>query len=416
MLRRLLAWGQSLINLTQLTADLRDTARVRPQIPTSTVARGALAMTLCRLGSFNALEQTHASPSWKQWLGDEGRLPSADTLSRVSAGMDLEQIRQIQYELYTQLKRNKALSPPPHGLMLAVLDGHETHSTIRRHCQGCQQRVLHTRKGDVTQYYHRLVTLMLVAGDQEFLLDAEPILPSKYPALTDEDEVAAATRLFDRVIVRYPRAFDVVGGDALYVRGDFFNYVKDKGKDVMAVLKKNNPALLSDATALCQDMPPKVLQRRGRRLETWDIPGFKGWSTCRHDVRVVRSDETWSIRRQLDKQEHEQQSHWAWVTTLPQVRAGTAAVVVMGHERWSIENQGFNELVNRWHANHVYRHDGHAMLVLWLLTMISVNLFTAFYRRNLKPAVRKAFDTLHVNHLIKAELYQGLTATMASGP
>jgi hypothetical protein len=416
VLRRLLAWSQSLINLKQLTASLRDTARVRPQISTSTIARGALTMTLCRLGSFNALEQSHASPFWKQWLGDDGQLPSADTFGRVSAGMDLEQIRHIQHQLYTGLKRNKALSPPSHGLMLAVLDGHETHATIRRCCPGCLQRVLRTRKGELIQYYHRLVTIMLVAGDQEFLLDAEPILPSKDPALTDEDEVAAATRLFDRVIVQYPRAFDVVGGDALYARGDFFNHVKDKGKDVMAVLKKNNPDLLSNATALCQDMPPKVLQHGGRQLETWDIPGFKGWATCRHDVRVVRSDETWSIRRQLDKQEHEQQSHWMWVTTLPQVQAGTVAVVGMGHQRWSIENEGFNELVNRWHADHVYRHDGHAMLVLWLLTMISANLFAAFYRRNLKPAVRKACDTLHVNRLINAELYQDLAASMASGP
>lgn len=422
MLRRLLAWGQNLINLKKLTADLRDTARVRPQIPAATVARGALVMTLCRLGSFNALEQVRASPFWKQWLGDEGRLPSADTFGRVCGGMDLEQVRLIQHQLYTRLKRNKALSPPAHGLMLAVLDGHETHATIRRCCPGCLRRVLRTRNGEVTQYYHRLVTLMLVAKDQQFLLDAEPILPGKNPDLGDEDEVAAAVRLFDRAVRQYPRAFDVVGGDALYARGDFFDHVKDKGKDAIAVLKNNNPALLADAAALCQGMTPCVLQAGRRRLQTWDIPGFKTW-TSRHEVRVVRSDETWSVRRQLDQQQHEQQSHWVWVTTLPPTRAGTAATIELGHGRWSIENQGFNELVNRWHANHVYRHDGHAMLVLWLLTMISVNLFTAFYRRNLKPAYQKAHDTLHVARLMVAELYRELAmvwaipmAGMASGP
>ena len=330
-----------------------------------------------------------------------------------------------KHELYTRLKRNKALSPPAHGLMLAVLDGHETHATIRRCCSGCLKRVLHTRKGDVTQYYHRLVTLVLVASDQEFLLDAEPIVPGKDPALCDEDEVAAATRLFDRVVMRYPRAFDVVGGDALYARGDFFDHVRDKGKDVMAVPKDNNRGLLADAMALCRDVTPRILRRGRRRLETWDIPGFRTW-TSRHEVRVVRSDETWSVRRQLNKQEEQQQSHWVWLTTLPQVRAGTAAAIELGHGRWSIENQGFNELVNRWHADHVYRHDGHAMLVLWLLTMIGVNLFTAFYRRNLKPASRKAHDTLHVTRLMVAELYAELAresgefavpmASMASGP
>jgi hypothetical protein len=415
----MLAWGQNLINLKKLTAGLRDTARVRPQIPAATIARGALVMTLCRLGSFNALEQARASPFWKQWLGDDGRLPSADTFGRVCGGIDLEQVRLIQHELYTRLKRNKALSPPAHGLMLAVLDGHETHATTRRCCSGCLRRVLHTRKGDVTQYYHRLVTLALVAKDQLFLLDAEPVLPSKDPDLADEDEVAAAVRLFDRAVLQYPRAFDVVGGDALYARGEFFDHVKDRGKDVIAVLKSNNPGLLADATALCQDMTPRVLQAGRRRLQIWDIPGFKTW-TSRHDVRVVRSDETWSVRRQLDKREDQQQSHWEWVTTLSQVRAGAVATVDLGHGRWSIENQGFNELVNRWHADHVYRHDGHAMLVMWLLTMISANLFTAFYRRNLKPAYQKAHNTLHVAHLTAVELYQELalawTVPMARGP
>src|SRR5579862_638127 len=337
----MLAWSQNLINIKKLTADLRDTARVRPRIPAATVARGALVMMLGRLGSFNALEQTRLSSFWKKWLGDD--LPSADTFGRVCPGIDLEQLRFIQHELYTRLKRNKALSPPDHGLMLAVFDGHETHASIRRCCPGCLQRVLHTRNGDVTQYYHRLVTMALMAKDQLFLLDAEPVLPNKDPALCDEDEVAAGTRLFDRAMRQYPRAFDVVGGDALYARGDFFDHVNGKGKDVIAVLKNNNPGLLADATALRQDMPPRVLDAGRRRLQIWDIPGFKTW-TSRHEVRVVFSDETWSIRRQLDKREEQQQSHWAWVTTLSQTRAGAAATVELGHGRWPIENQGFNEL------------------------------------------------------------------------
>ena len=41
------------------------------------------------------------------------------------------------------------------------------------------------------------------------LLDADPIRPG-------EDEIAAARRLFDRVIDCCPRAFDVALGDGLY--------------------------------------------------------------------------------------------------------------------------------------------------------------------------------------------------------
>ena len=39
---------------------------------------------------------------------------------------------------------------------------------------------------------------------------------------------------------------------------------------------------------------------------------------------------------------------------------------------------------------------GRAMLVLCLLLSVAVNLFTTFYQRNLKPAVRGLYDTLAI--------------------
>jgi len=87
---------------------------------------------------------------------------------------------------------------------------------------------------------------------------------------------------------------------------------------------------------------------------------------------------------------------------------GTGTVVQLGHGRWTIENQGFNEIVNRWHADHVYKHQANAMLVFWFLTMMACNLFMLFYRRNLKPAVRAAYDTLQISRMMVAQLYEGL--------
>ena len=101
-----------------------------------------------------------------------------------------------------------------------------------------------------------------------------------------------------------------------------------------------------------------------------------------------------------------------WVTTLPAERASTRAVVHMGHDRWTIENQGFNELVNRWHADHVYKHHPAAMLVFFLFALLCLNVFVAFYQRNLKPAAREGRTMLHIAQLIAAELY----ASIPQGP
>ena len=394
MLRRAFAYAAKLIDVPGWLKRMRD-GRVRPRIAAATVVHSVLAMMLGRMGSFNALEQTRSASFWRRLLG--AALPSADTMAAVCTTLEAGPIRGMQHDLYDRLKRNKALEPPEHGLMTAVLDGHETHATRLRKCDGCLERTIHTKKGDRTEYYHRLVHMTLVGRDRCFQLDAEPLLPG-------EDEVAAALRLFDRVVQAYPRAFDVVAGDGLYARSDFFNHVRSKGKHALAVLKDENRDLLKDARGLWEPAAPVVEDRGGVHYEMWDDEGYTTWPQCQYPVRVVRTLETSRVKRQLTGKVEEKTVEWAWVTTLPAAAAPTMAAVQIGHSRWSIENHSFNEMVTRWHGDHVYTHDGQAMLVLWLLLSLALNLFTVFYRRNLKPAIRRRYDTLAIARQMLAEL------------
>jgi len=147
--------------------------------------------------------------------------------------------------------------------------------------------------------------------------------------------------------------------------------------------------------------------------EIWDLQGFTTWPQVRQPVRVVRSRETTTSRRQLDGQNHDQPADWLWVTTLSVNRASTPAVVNLGHARWSIENQGFNETSNRWAADHVYKHHPTAILIFCLMTMLAFNLFYAFYCRNLQPAYRRRHDAQHVARCLASEIYQGLSENRA---
>lgn len=370
--------------------------RKQGRIPTPVVVRAAMVMCLCRLGSLNALGQTQGSGFWRRWLGQA--LPSADTIGRVACMMDLQGVRTLGRHLYDRFKRGKALPPPAHGLIAAVVDGHETHATYKRHCSGCLERTVHTAAGDRVQYYHRLVALSLVTRDLRLMLDAEPILAG-------EDEVAVALRLLDRVIQDYPRAFDLIQGDALYADPRFFHWAIDHGKHAMAVLKNERRDLLQDAQQLFGERLPDTVREGSGLRECWDLEGFTTWPQVRVPVRVVRSRQTRTVRRQLDGQPHQEVSDWYWVMTLSQRQASTGAVVQIGHHRWDIENQGFNELVNEYRADHVYRHEPTALLVFWLLTQWCLNIFTAFFRRNLKPAARAAVSMLHVARLVQSELY-----------
>jgi len=385
---------------------IRDSRR-RACIPTRVILRGVLVMFLGRLGSLNALEQSRSSRFWFRWLG--GPMPSADTIGRVCALVEPEDVRALHHDVYVRLKRMKALEPPAHGLMAAVLDGHESHCTYRRRCSDCLQRTIHTSQGDRIQYYHRFIGSQLVGRDLHLMVDAEPQRPG-------EGEVAAAMRLLDRVLAAYPRAFDVVVLDGLYANSTVFNHILEQGKDVIAVLKDDRRDLLQDARGLFDQTAPVPLPGAKCQRLCWDIEDFTSWPQVCRPVRVVRCLETRTVHRQLDKQPEELESEWVWVTTLSKLRASTRAVVQLGHNRWTIENQGFNEMVNRWHTDHVYKHQPVAMLVFLLLAMVCLNVFLVFYRRNLKPAVRQAVSMLHISRQIAAELYGGIPDARARAP
>jgi hypothetical protein len=357
-------------------------------------------MWLARLGSLNALEQTRQSRCWQRLLG--APLPSADTLGRVPEYLDGDSIRETLHQIYDRLKRNKALPATSHGLTALVLDGHETQTSYRRHCAGCSVRHVGSEGQLRQQFYHRVVTAMLLSGDLRLWLDVEPQGPG-------EDEVAAGVRLLERVLLRYPRAFDLVLGDALYTDPRAYAVVLGRGKDMLTVLKNEDRDLVKDARALFATLPGQALSNHCR---AWDIAGFDTWPQVGRPVRVVQTQETCPPRTTTRRTE----SQWLWVTTLSPHRACTGAVVKLGHARWDIENQGFNEFARRWLADHVYRHHPNALLTFWLLGMLAFNLFFAFSRRNLQPAYRRRFSDLHLARCLAEEIYNGLALPEPRAP
>ena len=381
--------------------------RRRPQIPTRRIVRSLVGMFLCRLGSLNALAHTAASRFWSGWLG--GAMPSADSCGRVLGLMDPTGVRAVAHRVYSRLKRGKALPPPGHGLIAAVFDLHELHATYKQRCPACRQRRIKIQGVEQIQYYHQVVQVQLVGSGWSLPLDSEPMAPG-------DDEVGAALRLAERAVRDYPRAFDVMCGDARYADSRFFNFALAHGKDALAVLKDQRRDLMADATALIGQTDPTPGQWRGRQCPWWDIQGFTSWPQVHAPVRVVRSLESWSVRRQLTGQPEPQQAEWMWVTTLSRSRASTAAIVGLGHGRWTIENDGFNEMVSRWHVDHLYKHDPTAVEVGWLLAMICLTVFLFFWRRDLKAAFRQAASRLHIAERVKADLFAALPGGPARAP
>ena len=234
ILRRLIGYAEKIFGLTDsLLKNVAD-RRLAPRIPTMVGLKTTLVMFWAQLGSLHAVETVSGARFWPRWLGQS--LCSIDTIGRIHAQLGLP-ICARACTRFRRLKRNKAL-PLNLGHDVAVLDGHESHASYRRHCSGCLQRTIHGAPGDQIQYYHRHVTLMLLPGyppghaPLRLLLDAEPQRPG-------EDEVATALRLLERVLVDYPRAFDLVLADALYAKAPFFNFLLAAGTSVWLCSKRS---------------------------------------------------------------------------------------------------------------------------------------------------------------------------------
>ena len=383
--------------------------RSLPRISTSLVVKAVLAIYWSRLGSLNAVGMTRSAKFWKSWL--DGPLCSADSLGRIVARIDAATLRQGIHHVYDRLKRNKAL-PDLHGLAAAVLDGHETSTSYRRCCDGCLKRS--TASGQI-QFYHRNVTLMLLCGSPpgrpavRLLLDLEP-------QRVGEGEVATALRLLERALAAYPRAFDVLLADALYAVEPFLNFLLEHGKEALVVLKDERRDAYQDAAALWAQQQPQLGSYAARRCRWWDIPDLLSWPQVQGAIRVVRSEESWTVKPQLTKEVTSQTTSWVWMTTLSVAQARTEQIVCLAHLRWDIENQGFNELVNGWHADHLYRHQPQAIECFLLLAFLAYNIFHAFWVLNLKPELRRGRTMVFWVQLIAAEIHALPRFALAHAP
>lgn len=378
--------------------------RKEPEIPGKRILLALFLMASARLGSLNAIEQALKGSSgkqWRRWMG--GDVPSADRLGEVAALMDTDALRAVLLDHHRRRKRKKTLPPLPGGLRVLILDAHEMWTSYRRTCPGALSRQVKCKDEVRTQYYLRYVAAYLMGTKGRALLDLEMLRPG-------EGEIAAAERLLRRLLANCPRAFNVVAGDALYLDPSLCRLVLDSKKDFIAVLKNENRALIQDfrGAVELQGGKPERFSFNGKICLCHDIEGFTTWTQLGRPVRIVSSKESATIRRQLTRETEELSSEWLWATSLAAAKAGTRTVVHIGHGRWGIENQGFNELVRYWNADHVYHLDINAITVILLLTFLAYNLFHVWLDRGLKPEFRNRYTADYFANQLFADFYATL--------
>jgi len=382
-------YANKVFGLRAMAGALSD-LRPKPQIALSAVWLSVVMMFATRLRSLNALEQQlRSSNRWSGLLGT--RRPSDDSVGRVMAQIDAGQLREHLRAAALRLRRNKTLQDNPWPFRVVVLDGHEFFFSESYCCEQCSQRTVQRGGQSHIQHVHRGVVAPLIGFDLVVPLDVEMLGPG-------EGEKSAARRLLTRLLKRYPRFFDLVAGDALYLEGPMFNLCLQHGKHAMAVLKNNTPALLADAQALFARQRP-ITRREGQTsVEYWDEENFTTLSSVAVPLRVVQVRETTTrIRVVARRRRRQSQVHtWIWATTVSQAELPARQARQIGHHRWHIENRLFHPGAQHWGMDHCYRHDPLAILNFILTLLLTYLTLQAFYYRNLKPCLRARLSLIQL--------------------
>ena len=362
-------------------------------------------MFLLRMRSLHSFEQEGRNKTvWSRWVG--GDVPSADTIGYVFSRFDCTLLRETLRSINRKVGLNKALYlGKVNGMIVVSIDGHEVFSSFSRCCPECSTRRVKTRDGEKILYYHSIVMCQVVGTPFNPILDLELVR-------SGEGELVAAMRLLERLVKDYPRYFQIVTMDGLYLSAPVVKLLLRNGKHVVIVLKDKTRDVFEDAQSLFYTMESERLSSCGKSYQFWDLEHFHTWPQTGVTVRVVRSLEEETVRKRIaGKWEEKTETHdWWWVTTLPKEQVRTRAVTEIGHWRWEIENKGFNELVNHWGMDHCFKHHPVAIEAFLLTLACAYNLFHAFVSRNLNQQKWERFSHLYITRL----LYQSLYSTNSS--
>lgn len=336
-------------------------ARVAPQISPTSVFLAAFHGFVFRLPSFQQLEAELAQPALQRWIGAD-RAFRDDVLRYSLSGFSLDGLQSMLVGVNRTLKRNKAFDAGRvRGRIVAALDGIEVLSSYSRCCDACLQRRVTVRKNGIkteqVQYFHRAVGCQIVSGPVKAFLDFEWLQPN-------EGEETAALRLLRRLPQLYGSPFfDILLLDALYAQTAVLDLAQQIGWDLVISLKQNQPDLYKSAVRLFGQRSPDAAFTEQRDHKTyqvllWDTEGLPFSGNDPRLVRVLRSEETLTENHYRQGQiQAEQTSHeWLWITTLALKTFPAPQVRRLGHDRWILENNGWNDLTQHWAFKHGFLH------------------------------------------------------------
>jgi hypothetical protein len=223
--------------------------------------------------------------------------------------------------------------------------------------------------------------------------------------------------------------FDILWMDALYAQTAVLEVAEKIGWDVVISLKQNQHDLYRSAIRLFaqREADASCTEQHGGksyRVQLWDTEGLPFSGQDPRSVRVVRSEETVTEAhyRQGQLKTEEGSHEWLWITTLDPQAFPATQVRRLGHDRWKLENNGWNDLTQHWAFKHGFLHAGkhrpqtaaqngerhlipnHGLAAVTLILLLAFTLCAAFTHCHSKLVRRYRLTTLEVARQLRCSV------------
>lgn len=262
------------------------------------------------------------------------------------------------------------------GQLLIALDGTQYHSSNRVHCDQCT--VTQHRNGQTT-YSHSVVTPVIVAPGQRYVLPLAPeFITPQDGHLKQDCENTAAKRWIDQYAKSFQQQQITVLGDDLYSRQTLCEQVLDAGWNFLFVCKPTSHKILYEWLEGLETLGAVHTlarqQRKGKR-KTLDTYRFASGLPLRDGDDALAVN--WCELVTTDDQGKVLYRN-AFVSNHAIDASNVEAMVQAARTRWKVENENNNTLKTKgYHLSHNFGHGKqHLSTTLATLNLLAFLLHT----------------------------------------
>lgn len=340
-----------------------------------TIAKMLFLCMFTRERSFNQLiEKIHRRRKYKNMFRKNEHIPKMHVFREGIKELDLEEIKKINKGIISKARENKIYRKGTiDNLVVAGIDGVETFGSYKKDWKNSYktkkktQEYRNGKKEEIEKEYHKQINIFAkVVGMRPGIVIGYEKVTDKGEKGKQEYEPNVAIKLVKKLKTLYGRGIDVIVGDAIYLEEKFLKAVKEEGYNAVIRLKDNRKSFLNEAEGLFRLQTSKKFKLKNREIESWsEILDYK-----KMKVKVAK------FKEKYQKGKDKKEDIIYVVSTDVTMKEETMNKII--HERWDVENEGFNELKNSWNMKHCYMADEKVIDIILEMIIMSYNLWELY--------------------------------------